>query len=392
VNNYSNDISVDGAGNSWITGYLGGGSNTFGSFTLNGPGGYIVKYDSNGNAVFATKLGVNGALDLYGITHDFTGNSYATGYLQSSETIGSQTFNSNGSRDAVLIKLDASGVFQWLEQSWTFSSGYTYGNSVCCDQNNDVYLCGNFDNTTIIGGDTLSISSMSNMKDAFIAKYDPAGNALWAEQTDIQGNFGGQLDFFAITSRSSSIYVTGVFSDDLLLGSVLMPNNNTGMNTFIIEYDLNGNCVFGLPSTGQNPGAFGHGISTDPSGAIYIAGFDKAPVTFGTDVTTFYGGEDLFVARIGGNTKMSITEYNKNESVHLVNEFASSQIILLIEDANLLNEELVFSLYDLTGRIVLQTTVISNRQPIDLSTFTTGVYSWSVIGTKGKLNSGTLVR
>jgi hypothetical protein len=387
-NNYSKAITVDGAGNSWITGYLGGGSNTFGAFTINGPGGFVVKYDPNGNVVFATKLGVNGAIDLNGITHDNSGNSFATGYLQTSETIGSNTFTSNGMRDAILIKVDAAGSFSWLRQSWTLPGSVTWSNAVCCDQNGNAYFTGNYENTTIFGNDTLLLSS-SFSKDLFIAKYDTNGNELWAIQSDILGSFSSWLDGMAITSDLfSDIYLTGVYSEDVVFGADTLFNNGNGTNTFIAKFDAAGVCQYAIGSTGQNPGAFGHGISTDNFGSVYIAGFDKSNVIFGSYSTVFYGAEDVFVAKIGSHVKSGIAEMHP-----------TNQVSFYLEDEhtgrlNLTNIEANtrFQLYDMAGRLILDVPVTSLNQQINLNELASGIYSWTVTDSQYRIGAGKIVR
>jgi hypothetical protein len=54
------------------------------------------------------------ALDLYGVAIDNYGNSYATGYLQGTETIGMQTYTSTGLRDMALVNADTAGASHWL--------------------------------------------------------------------------------------------------------------------------------------------------------------------------------------------------------------------------------------------------------------------------------------
>lgn len=388
-NHYSRAIAVDSAGNSWITGYLGGGTTSFGSYSVSGAGGYVIKYDPNGNALFASKFG-GGAIDLYGIAVDNAGNSYTTGYLQGGDMIGSQTFTSNGMRDAVLIKTDAAGSFSWLTQSWTLPNSYVWSNAVCCDQQNGVYICGHYDNTCIFGNDTLHLSAQMNMQDLFLVKYDSNGNELWAVQSDLLSNGGGQLDAMAITSdQSSDIFITGAFGEDMMLGSVLLANNNTGVNTFIAAFTSSGFCQYAIASTGQNPGAYGQGISTDYFGGVYIAGFDKSTVIFGTDTTQVIGSEDVFVARIGAHGKDGIEDHELHHSVSLLPS-GSGNWILNFEEPDLANEDLSFALYDMTGRLILEIPVSGNNQQIKTGNLAAGMYSWSVFGSKKRIDTGKI--
>jgi len=175
-NNYSRAIAVDATGNSYITGYLGGGTNTFGTFSLSGPGGFVVKYDSSGTVVYATKLATNGALDLYSIAIDLSGSAYVTGYLQGSEIINTHTYTSVGSRDVSVIKLNPNGSFSWLKQAGG-SGAYAYGWGITTDNRNRIYLTGDYD--TPIHFDTISLTtSFFSGTELYVAKYDSSGGCM----------------------------------------------------------------------------------------------------------------------------------------------------------------------------------------------------------------------
>jgi hypothetical protein len=390
-NNYAKAITVDATGNSYITGFLGGGSVTFGAFTLSGSGGFVVKYSTGGTVLYATKIGSNGGLDFFGIAHDNFGNVYATGYLQSSETIGSQTFTSNGTMDAALIKLDPSGNFQWLQHNKPSAGHSTYGSSVCCDQNGDAYICGKFDNTTIFGNDTLVMSGMGNTEDAYLAKYNAAGNLQWAVQTDVIGFSSLKLAFYDITSNGTSVYVTGVFSDDVMLGSVLL-TNNSGENTFVAEYDLNGNCVFALPSTGQNPRALGFGISVDAANSVYITGISQGEVVFGNDTAMTNAVVSLFIAKINQSANSVLESTTDEKEFNCFYQTDADQIVLNINTTIFSENKIEFTVLDITGRVLIQLPIINSTTKIPIGNFPPGIYIWMVSEFENKLSSGKILK
>ena len=297
TNNYSRAIAVDAAGNSYITGYLGGGSNTFGAFTITHPGAFVVKYDSSGVVQYATSLATNGGVDAYGIDIDAWGNAYVTGYLQGQDIIAGQTFTSTGDRDAFLIKVDAAGNFEWLKQTQSIAGTHAYGRGVAVDVQGNPIITGDFDDFIIIGPYTLS--GMGGFgTEAFVIKYDSAGNPLWAKQSLAATAFASNTQAFAITSDlNSNACITGVYRDTVNFGTQGLPD--FGTQTFVVMYDSSGNSNWAIGSRGGNVGAFGYGISTDHNGSYFIAGFDKYGPVFGNDVLTAHGGEDIFVAKLG---------------------------------------------------------------------------------------------
>ena len=387
---YSNAIDSDNSGNSWITGYLGAGNVNFGSFTLTGPGAFVVKHDTNGNVVFASKLGNGGNIELAGITVDNAGNSYSAGYLLTQETIGSQTFTSVGVRDAVLIKTDASGNFSWLSKSETVSGAYANGKAVCCDAQNGIYFCGHFNSTTVFGNDTLVLSTPMSQHDVFLVKYDSNGNEIWARQTYIQTN-GGQTDGLALAANSNSeIFLTGAFGEDILVDNFLLPNPQSGVDTYVAEFTPSGICQYAISSGGINTGTYGQGISTDQLGGVYITGYAKSAVVFGTDTTQAFGGLDMVLAKIMTTQgKNGIYDQENTFQVSLFQHF-SGNWILNFSDENL-PADLHFVLYDMTGRMVADIPVQSRQQQIMLNGIANGMYSWMVTGSQNKIGAGRIV-
>jgi hypothetical protein len=372
-------ISVDASGNSWITGYLNGGTHVFGNYTINAAGCFVVKYDPNGNALFATKLGT-GFIDLYGVANDNLGNAYLTGYLQTQDMIGNQTFTSTGAKDGILIKVDATGNFSWMRQSVSSPNSMCYGNSVCCDPQNGIYFTGWFDNTTSFGNNTLINTG------CFVTKYDVNGNAIWAQQSIGSSSIP---DSYSVTAdQNSNIYIAGVYSNNLSFGAQQLNNNGTGANTYIAMFEpVNGTCQFAIPSTGQNPGAVSYGISTDNFGGTYIAGYSKGPIVFGTFTTQFLGGEDAFVAKIDNGKSNGIE--NKN-IISATVYFSENEFHLSITDENVLKENPGFVLYDMTGRIVRQININAIQTTINSADLASGIYCWTIIGNSRRFANGKI--
>lgn len=375
--NYSRSVAVDAGGNAYITGYLGGGSMTFGAFTVSGAGGFVVKYDSGGNVVYATKLGVNGSLDLCGVDVDPAGSAYVTGYLQSSDVINSQTYTSTGMRDGILLKVDASGNFLWMQQAQEAANTVCMPNSVCSDGQDGIYWCGKTDNTTIFGTDTIHVNQFSS--EIVLVKYDTSGAVMWATQS-VAPSFPGNTNAFAVTSGpNANVFMTGSFSNNLLFDSYLLNNNGMGSNTFIVAFNKNtGVCQFGIGSTGQNCGAYGHGISTDNAGSVYITGYDKAPVVFGPDTTVFLGGEDFFIAKIGTEKPSMIGEQDQaSPRVFYSSADHTANIALNTTTAQGTS---CFVLYDLSGREVKRSTIAAGFTAVALGDLANGIYCWKIEG------------
>lgn len=394
TDNYARAISVDAAGNSWITGSLGAGSCSFGSYTLTGQGGFVAKYDANGNVVYASKIGLYGSINLYGIGTDNSGNAYVAGTLLNQEIIGSQTYTASGMYDVVLIKLDPAGNFVWLGQSWSpYSTSVTKPTAVCCDASGGVYMCGVFIADIAFGSDTLVRSNPWNNQDAFLAKYDSNGNPQWARQTVVVGSGAAIMEANAVTvSPNSMILMTGAFADNFMFGNVLLTTTGAGCNTYIAGFNTSGVCQYGIFSTGSNTIALGNGISTDNSGGVYIAGVDKSRVVFGTDTTVAYVPLDVFVAKAdAGGKQIGISEAVSGAGAGFVYNSSNAYGVLNLQEDILPNEKMKFQLYDMTGRIIFEIPVSGNKQVIELNGMAAGIYSWSVIDSQKRIGAGKIV-
>ncbi|MEO5569451.1 MAG: T9SS type A sorting domain-containing protein [Bacteroidia bacterium] len=324
-NNIENasSISVNPAGNSYITGNFVSDSITFDNITLiNGNPGYdlifITKYDASGNVVWAkSPVGTDNA--AYSIKTDVSGNSYLTGYFRNAPiTFGSFTLLPVGSFDIFLVKYDSSGNVLWANRA--AGTSLDFGLGVTVDANGNSYMTGSFISPTLDFGSTALTFTGGVGGDAFIAKYDVSGNVLWAKSAVGLSDDHG----YAITADANgNCYVTGSFlSTTITFGSITLTN---GGNTdiFIAKYDSLGNAVW-AKSAGGNNADVGYGIITDVNENLHITGIYRSPsITFGTSTLTNADNSglttDIFVAKLDSFITTGIAE--ENNSFNEINLF-----------------------------------------------------------------------
>jgi len=135
--------------------------------------------------------------------------------------------------------------FQWVRTAG--GSGTEVGHQIAVDNAGNSYVVGYFNSTNFpIGGRVLTnyFPSSVNMWDGFIAKYDTAGNVVWAAKfggTNIDRGWGIAVD----TNRNC--YVTGFFnSTNFFIGGATLtnfsPNGNNSM--FVAKPDTNGKLLW----------------------------------------------------------------------------------------------------------------------------------------------------
>ncbi len=251
-----NGIALDNSGNIYITGFtdsFGAGSND----------AFIAKFNNDGNSLLNITWGDDKSDVGNDIAIDGSGNIYITGKTNS--------FGAGGS-DAFIAKFNSAG--NSLKNITWGDSGYETGEDIVLDGSGNIYITG-YTNSFGAGGD-----------DAFIAKFNSAGNSLknitWGGSEGDEG-FGIALD------GSGNIYITG-YTDSFGAGND---------DAFIAKFDNAGNSLLNI-TWGGDESEDAYDIALDNSGNIYITGFTES---FGA------GNYDAFIAKFNsaGNSLNNIT-------------------------------------------------------------------------------------
>ena len=288
--NYERNIAVDSNGNTYVTGHYGSGTITFGSFTLTNSGLfdiYVVKYDTNGDVVWAKSAGGTGYDYGVGIAVDASGNCFVTGNFESGYlTFGSSTLtnpNPNLYGDMFILKYDSLGNALWAKSAaGTFRE---YGIDIDVDANGNSYVTGYFMGPSVtFGSTTLTNADQTFYTDEmFIVKYDASGNVVWAKSG--RGNSFDEGRGIVVDAAGNS-YVTGWFANPgVLFGSVYLADTS-GYTVFVVKYDTDGGVVWAKKAGGTGID-YGQDIALDSVGNILVTG-DSAgdPWTFGTSTLT----------------------------------------------------------------------------------------------------------
>ena len=294
-------ITVDGAGNAWVTGFF-RGTATFGSHTLTASSGsdiFVAKLDTDGNWLWVAKSDGTGGGCGKSIAVDAAGNAWVTGYFQYTVTFGSHTLTSNSTTwyyDVFVAKLDPSG--NWLWAVGAGGSTEDWGRGIAVDAAGNAWVTGSFTQTATFGSQTLtSNSEFWYWDDAFIAKLDPSGNWLWAVQAG-----GSRIDFGSdITlDGSGNAYVTGSFGSTAAFGSVSLTASGSH-DIFVAKLDPSGNWLWTVQA-GGNHSDISCGIALDGAGNACVAGNFYDNTNFGNHALTSIGYMDLFVAKLQSPT------------------------------------------------------------------------------------------
>jgi type IX secretion system substrate protein/beta-propeller repeat-containing protein len=275
-------VASDASGNIYFTGFY-GDTITFGSYTLMAPSNsvntFVTKYNTSGNVIWSKSSSVTmGFGNSASIATDPFGNVYITGNF-ASPTIkfGAYTLINGGNQNIFLTKYDSSGNVLWAKAvSGLNNDG---GSGVATDAHGNCFITGYFSSPSLVFG----IDTINNMGsyDIFLAKYDSAGNALWAKSAG--GNDSDEGNGI-VTDLFGNIYLTGNFYSTIAHFGTDSVINNSGVGEFFLaKYDSVGNSIWvrnGIGTMGDG----GYGVATDPQGNAFSTGFFYSPtIIFDTD-------------------------------------------------------------------------------------------------------------
>jgi Tfp pilus assembly protein PilZ len=372
-------IAVDGSGNSYVTGYFGSTSITFGTTTLTNAGGggmedmFVVKYDTLGNVVWAKSAGWIGSDTGLGIAVDGGGNSYVTGYFSSTSiTFGTTTLTNAGAgnADMFVVKYDNLGNVVWAKSAGGSDGDNAAG--IAVDGGGNSYVTGSFKSTSITFGTTTLTNAGAFNSDMFVVKYDAAGNVVWAKSA---GGSDYDIGYDIAVDGSGNSYVTGYFySTSITFGTTTLFNAGA-FDMFVVKYAAAGNVVWAKSAGGSNDDQ-GLGIAVDGSGNSYVTGsFYSTSITFGTNTLTNAGAAftDMFFAKL--NLINNVNEISQDNLFSVFPNPAQS-VINIKAGSKLIGE--VYTIYDNTGRVVLSGKLNTESTTIELGNLSGGIYMFSV--------------
>jgi hypothetical protein len=287
-------VATDLSGNVFLTGYTysssgissGGFQNNFGGLV----DGYLVKFNSSGNRLWATYFGGSNADYVYGLITDISGNVYVSGKTASTSSVsssGHQNAFGGGTFDAFLIKFDTNGNRIWA--TYYGGTGDEVGNSISVDINGNVYLTGMTESSSNISSGGFQ-NSLNGLRDAFLVKFNSSGTRLWATYyggSSVESGNATALDTYG------NVYLAGSTnsSSNISLGGF---QNAIGGSTdaFLAKFDSNGNRIWASYYGGINID-IANCMLCSQTGNIYIAGY-----TLSTNAISFNGFQNTFAGGI----------------------------------------------------------------------------------------------
>ena len=241
--------------------YSGGGNqNTF-----------LVKFNSTGSRIWGTYYGGTNSSFC---TTDANSNVYISGSANSATGVASGGFQNtlSGISDAMLVKFNSNGNRIWA--TYYGGPDLETGSCCCVDNNDNVYLCGYTSSLTGIAAGGFQNSHGNpggNSNDAYLVKFSSTGNRLWATY---YGGLYEENFSYCTTNASGSVYLSGQTGSSVGIAFSGFQNAIStflGPDTYIVKFTSNGSRVWGSYFGGLSYESSGACVA-DNSGNVYISG------------------------------------------------------------------------------------------------------------------------
>jgi len=308
-------IAVDNAGNAYVTGDAESEDfpTTPGAFnpnaTTNRGGAFVTKLNPTGSAlVYSTFLRGNSDDFGYGIAVDSQGQAHVTGYTDSAlfpTTLGAYDTTYNGSRDAFVTKLNASGsalVYSTFLGGTDSDTGY----SIALGMDGLAYVTGQSQSTGSFPATAGAFDTfLDGGKDAFVAKFNAAGDAL------VYSTLLGGTDFEQgndlVVDRLGSAYIVGDTSslDFPTTPGAFATTTAGGNDSFVVKLNPSGSGLTYATLLGGSGTELSQSIALDARNNVYLTGSTRSsnfPTTNGAIGPILGGPRDAYVSvfnRIG---------------------------------------------------------------------------------------------
>ncbi|MDX1908454.1 MAG: T9SS type A sorting domain-containing protein [Bacteroidia bacterium] len=303
-------IAVDASGNVYTAGMFQGTADLdpgTASSNLTANGGtdiFIQKLDASGNFVWAISFGGSSNDTVRSMAIDASGNVFTAGDFQGTVDAdpgaGVSNLTANGSRDAFVHKITATGSFLWARSFG--GSADDAASALATDGTGQVYTAGSFGATVDFdpgaGSSSLTATGSSNI---YLQKMDANGSFIWVS------SFGGTAvdAIHAIaTDAAGKVFTTGSYrgTADVDPGAGISNLTSNGSSDIFVHALGAGGDFLWAKSLGGTSADAGQALAVDASGNVYTAGRFERTADFDPGAGTLNlearGKTDVFVQKM----------------------------------------------------------------------------------------------
>lgn len=243
-NDMASAISIDDTGSVYV---VGGTSGSLSGANAGSSDAFISKYNASGTPLWTRQFGTTHGDNALGVTFDGIGNIYVAG--TTAGNLHGEFNAANG--DAFIAKYSDAGTLLWTRLVGT--PQIDLGMAVTSDEGGNVYIVG----TT--WGDLAG--QTGSQEDAFIRKYDTAGNVVWTRQF---GTTAPDRALAVTSDHFGNLFISGYTQGDLA-GTV------EGQDAFVTKLDQAGDVKW-IRQFGSFNDDYANAVAATGDGGVYVAG------------------------------------------------------------------------------------------------------------------------
>jgi len=302
-------LGVDNTGGVYLGGYSnapdiasGGYQNTFAG---GGKDGFLVKFDTAGNRLWATYYGGNNEDIGHNVATDDSGNVYFTGSALSSG-LASGSFPNNSGMDAFLVKFNTTGTRIWAR--YYGGSLSEDGYRCLADSAGNIYLMGQTSSTSNVANGGVQNTYGGGGYDAFLAKFNVLGTTLWATYF---GGTGQERFANGVIDHAGNLIATGFTGSSGLASGGFQNTLGSGADNdaMLVKFGPAGNLIWSSYFGGVDAET-GNGCAVDSLNNIYMVGGTSSSAGIsipGVYQPVYAGGTDGYLVKVGNVSLLTST-------------------------------------------------------------------------------------
>jgi hypothetical protein len=317
LNDEGNSIAVDNNGNVYVCGSINGivdldpstdeynitsnvGSNDF----------FIAKYDSSGSIIWGFRRGSSYhdraiKIILTNMNDLVVVGNFGGSFDFDPSADGNTSLDAGTNNDGFVAKYDTAGNFIWAFNigNQTFSNV----NGVDVDPNDNVYVIGDFSGTVDFNPGTGTVNLTSANGADFVAKYDSAGNYIWAFKIESSLSIvtaAISVDPLSNVHISGQLYGTADFNPTAAVSNL---TSTGGGDIFLAKYSAASTLVWAY-DVGSSGDDIGFDINAKTLGRVYLTGIIDGVIDFDVSAGSYpvftSGGLNGFLASYDVNANI----------------------------------------------------------------------------------------
>ncbi|RYD97775.1 MAG: hypothetical protein EOP54_09870 [Sphingobacteriales bacterium] len=233
---------------------------------------------------------------------DFAGNVFLTGASWLSTNIATTgSHQSVNAGDFDAFLAKFDAAGNRLWATYYGGSSLDYGFGLTCDNANKVFISGTTQSLGGIATAGAHQTTYAGSTDNFLARFDTAGVLLWGTY---YGSSSDEYNGICTTDDFGHVYLAGYTSGaNNIAGNGHQSTNGGGNDAYLVQFDTSGTRLWGTYYGGS-----GHdeadGIACDPQGNIYLGGNTNSPnniATSGSHQASIGGLYDNFLVKFDPN-------------------------------------------------------------------------------------------